>query len=170
MSKATKELSLSAMMCAVGALIMCLGTVIPIGTYICPMAASFAVIVVGEECRKSYAWSAWAVISAISLLLAPDKEAAMLFAVLGFYPIIYPSLCKLKPKLWRIAVKFFICAAAVTVKNFIIVKVFMLDGLLSEGIWIFITTIALGIALFFLYDILLPRLIMLYRYRLKRKK
>ena len=170
MRQTTKELSLAAMMCALGAVIMCLGTVIPVATYICPVLSSLALVVVREECRKSYAWSAWAVISALSLLLAPDKEAAMLFAVLGYYPIIYPALGRIKPKLLRIAVKLAICAAATAVMYAVLIKIFMLEDLMAEGVWIFAATVILGIALFFLYDMLLPRMTLLYRYRLKRKK
>ena len=169
MSKATKELSLSAMMCALGAVIMCLGTVIPVGTYACPVAASLALIVVREECRKSYAWCAWAVISALSLLLAPDKEAAMLFAVLGYYPLVQPALNRIKPKLLRIAVKLLLCAVAVAIMTLVLVKLFMLEGLMAEGVGIFIATAILGIVVFFAYDYLLPRMTVLYRNRIKDK-
>lgn len=170
MSKAARELSLSAMMCALGAVIMCLGTAIPVGTFVCPIFASVALIVVREECRRSYAWCAWAVISALSLLLAPDKEAAMLFAALGYYPIIHPALYRIKPKPLRIAVKFCICAVSMTAVYAILIKVFMLESLLADGVWVFAATAILGVVLFFLYDALLPRMTLLYRNRIKGKK
>ena len=169
MSKATKELSLSAMMCALGAVIMCLGTVIPVGTYVCPVFASLVLVVLREECRRSYGWCAWAVISALSLLLAPDKEAAMLFAVLGYYPLVQPALNGIKPKVLSVAVKLLLCAAAVAVMTLVLVKLFMLEGLMAEGVGIFIATLALGVALFFAYDYLLPRLTWVYRNRLHKR-
>ncbi len=170
MRKATKELSLSAMMCALGTVIMCLGTAIPVGTYVCPVFASLVLIVLREECRRSYAWSAWAVISALALLLAPDKEAAMLFAVLGYYPLVQPALNGIKPKILGAAVKLLLCAAAVAVMTLVLVKLFMLEGLMAEGVGIFIATVVLGIVLFFAYDYLLPRMTILYRNRIKGKK
>ena len=171
MSKGTKQLSLSAVFCALAVVILCIGTVIPIGTYACPMLASFTLLILREECEKRYAWSAWAVTAVLSLLLAPDKEAAMLWCVLGWYPLVQPRLNKIKPQAVRLAVKLLLCAASTAVMYAVLIFLFQLQELITEfrttGTLLFVITVILALAVFVMYDYLLPRLTVIYKRRKK---
>lgn len=84
----TKRIALSGILAALAVVIMCLGGLIPVATYICPMLCCMTQLLVFRFCGKRLAWAWYAVVSMLSLLLSPDKEAAVVFLALGYYPLI----------------------------------------------------------------------------------
>ena len=76
------------MMAALAVVIMCLGGLVPITTYVCPVLCCLTQYVVLRFCGKRLAWAWFAVVSILSLLLGPDKEAAMVFLAVGSYPLL----------------------------------------------------------------------------------
>ena len=92
MKRSTKELALCGVMTALSVVLLCLGGVIPLAIYACPMLASCALLVLREMCRAQYAWCCWASVALLTLLLGPDKEAAALYLFLGYYPLLQPKL------------------------------------------------------------------------------
>ena len=76
------------MLAAVAVVIMCLGTLIPVATYVCPMLCIMTQMVVLHFVGKRLSWAWYVVVVILSLLLAPDKEAAIVFLALGYYPIL----------------------------------------------------------------------------------
>ena len=117
MRKQTKELALSGMMAALGTVIMCLGGIIPIALYACPILASAVLLPVREDCRRAYGWCCYATIAGLSLVLCPDKEAALVFAFLGYYPLVKPGIDRLKRPALRLLTK-----AAVAAVSLIMLK------------------------------------------------
>jgi hypothetical protein len=100
-----KKIAVSGMLAALAMVIMCMGGLIPVATYVCPMLCMVLECFVYRICGKRYAWTWYAAVSILSLLLAPDKEAAAVFVFLGYYPIIKPWLDRRKvPILWKLAV------------------------------------------------------------------
>lgn len=92
-------------MAALAVVIMCMGGIIPMATYVCPMLCSLLLAVVLRLTGRRIAWVWYAAVSLLSLLLGPDKEAAAVFVFLGYYPIIKPWLDRRKvPILWKLAV------------------------------------------------------------------
>ena len=92
-------------MAALAVVIMCMGGIIPVATYVCPMLCSLLLAVVLRLTGRRIAWAWYAAVSLLSLLLGPDKEAAAVFVFLGYYPIIKPWLDRRKvPILWKLAV------------------------------------------------------------------
>lgn len=87
-SDRTKRIALGGMLAAIAVIIMCLGGLIPIATYVCPMLCCLTQYVVLCFCGKRLAWAWFAVVSILSLLLGPDKEAAMVFLAVGSYPLL----------------------------------------------------------------------------------
>ena len=88
----TRRIALGGMLAAVAVILMCLGGYIPFATYICPMLCCATQFVVLRFCGRRIAWSWFAVVSVLALLLGPDKEAAMVFLAIGYYPIIKSKL------------------------------------------------------------------------------
>ena len=86
-----KVMALGGILAAVAMVIMCLGGLIPLATYICPMLCTIAGFLVLQFCGKKIAWVWYVVVAILSLLMSPDKEAAAIFLVLGYYPIVKPS-------------------------------------------------------------------------------
>lgn len=90
MNSNTKAMALSGLLAALAVVIMCLGGMIPFATYVCPVLCCVLCCVVLNTCGKKFAWVWYVAVSLLSLLLGPDKEAAGIFLVLGYYPIIKP--------------------------------------------------------------------------------
>ena len=87
-----KRIALGGMLAAIAVIIMCLGGFIPVATYICPMLCCMTQFVVLRFCGKRIAWTWYIAVSFLVLFLCPDKEAALVFLVLGYYPLIKPAL------------------------------------------------------------------------------
>lgn len=77
---------------ALAVVIMCMGTLIPVATFVCPMLCMLMLRLVLKTCGKSVAWAWYGAVALLSMLMAPDKEAGLIFACLGYYPIIKPCL------------------------------------------------------------------------------
>ena len=76
------------MLAAVAVVIMCLGGLIPVATYICPMLCCLTQYVVLHYCGMRLAWTWFVIVAILSLLFGPDKEATMVFLAVGFYPLL----------------------------------------------------------------------------------
>ena len=175
MRERTHELALAGVLAALAALaaaLLCLGGLVPLATYCAPVLASAAVLVAGEECRPGLAWGCWVVSAALGLLLCGDREAALVYAVLGYYPLLKPKLDALRPRPVRVLAKLLLCAVSVGSMYALLLFVFRLDALVREVaasapalLW---ATALLGAAAFLAYDLALARLQALYRRRRTR--
>jgi hypothetical protein len=87
-----KPVALGGMLAAAAVVIMGLGGLIPIATYVCPLLCMLILTVVLRICGGRIAWAWYVVVALLSLLLGPDKEAAAVFVFLGYYPIVKPKL------------------------------------------------------------------------------
>ena len=92
MRQQTRELALASVLGALAVLFLFLGGVLPLALYACPLLASVCLLPVREECRASYQWCCFFAAAILGLLLGPDKESALLFCFLGYYPLLQPSL------------------------------------------------------------------------------
>lgn len=174
MKQESRNLAFAGVFSALGALILCLGGIFPLSTYVCPILASIAVLAVGEECGKGYARSCYTVIAALAVLLSPDKEAALLFAFLGYYPLVRERLDMLRPAALRVGMKLAVCAISVGTMYLLLIYAFRLEAVVTElrstSPALLAATAALGLVTFLLYDTALARLTALYRIRKKRAK
>ena len=84
------------MMAALAVVIMALGGVIPIATFVSPMACMLLLRFVLTMCPRRIGWAWYGAVALLGLLLSPDKEAAAIFAALGYYPILKPRLDRMK--------------------------------------------------------------------------
>ena len=97
-----RRMALGGVMAALAVVIMCLGGMIPVATYVCPMLCMLLLQFVLHSCGSRTAWAWYGAVVLLSLLLGPDKEAAAVFVFLGYYPIIRPALEKTRLKwLWK---------------------------------------------------------------------
>ena len=174
MKSTAKELALGGMFTALGVVFLCLGGIVPLALYACPILASAVLLPVRENCRRSVVWSCYAAIAVLGTLLGPDKESALLFVFLGYYPIVKPRFDAIKRKPLRLAAKLLLAIAAVGAEYAFLLFVLRLEAVVTE---LFATapallwaTAALGLALFLLYDLCLDRLTVLYRRRRKEGK
>ena len=168
--KRTAQLALAAVLCSLAVVLMMLGGLIPVATFCSPMLAGFLLIPILCECGVGMALCAYTAVAILSCLLSPDKEAAAIFLFLGWYPILRPRLQRL-PRLPRLVVKLVIFNCAVAVVYGLLLFVLGLDSLQAEfsslSRAMLIVTLVLGNAVFLVFDLVLPKLELIYRYLLR---
>ena len=85
----TSHIALCGVLGALSVAILAMGGLFPLATYCAPMLAGMALIPVMAECPGRYAWMTWAAASVLGILLVPDRELALVYAlVLGPYPML----------------------------------------------------------------------------------
>lgn len=105
MKNRTRRMALCGMMCALGVTVMLMGGVIPLATFCCPALAGLVLIPVLAECGKKMTLACYGATAALSLILCTDKEAALVFAFLGWYPVLKLYLDRIRRTLIRILAK-----------------------------------------------------------------
>ena len=83
-----KNIALCGLLAAVAIVIMCLGTLIPFATYTCPILCALICNLIRKYCGRKWSWIWYAVVSLLSLLVGTDREAAVVFMLLGYYPCV----------------------------------------------------------------------------------
>ena len=97
-----KQIALGGVLAALAIVIMCLGGMIPFATFVCPMLCCMITKIVLSICGKRIAWAWYGAVAILSVMMAPDQEAAAGFVFLGYYPIVKPWLDKRKLSwLWK---------------------------------------------------------------------
>lgn len=98
-----KNTALCGIFAGVAITIMFFGGLIPVATYVTPMLCIIIDQIILSGCGKKYAWTWYAAVSLLALMLSPDKEAALLFLFLGNYPCLKQLFDKWKGKLfWKL--------------------------------------------------------------------
>lgn len=87
-----RRIALGGMLAAVAVVVMCLGGLIPVATYVCPMICVMTQYLVLHFCGKRIGWAWFAVVTLLGLLMSPDKEAAVVLLAIGYYPLIKGNL------------------------------------------------------------------------------
>lgn len=97
-----RKTALGGMLAALAVVLMTMGGMIPVATYVVPMICMLILKLVASLCGIRIAWAWYGAVTLLGLLLCPDKEAAAVFAALGYYPIVKPQLDRTKlPWLWK---------------------------------------------------------------------
>ena len=156
---AAKAVALGGILAALAAVIMCLGGLIPVATFVCPSLCLVVLYLVCHLCGKRIGWAWYGAVSVLSLLLGPDKEAAAVFAFLGWYPIVKPYMEKWPLSLlWKLL--FFNIALAVM--YWLLLSVFGLTEVAQEyaefGLISGAIMVLLGNVTFVLLDLLLNKI------------
>lgn len=96
------QIAFGGVMAALALVIMNMVGLIPVATYVCPCLCMVLLSVVLKLCGSRIGWAWYGAVAILSILMAPDKEAAAIFAVLGYYPIIKPAFEKSKTaEIWK---------------------------------------------------------------------
>lgn len=146
-------------MAALAVVIMCLGGLVPLATFVCPMMCVILLMVVLKLTGVRVAWAWYGAVSILSVLMGPDKEAAAVFVFLGYYPIVKPWLDKRKPAfLWKLG----LFNGAIFAMYSVLIYVFGLAEVTQEfeelGTVMTIVTLVLGNVTLFMMDALLGML------------
>lgn len=156
MQNNTKRIALGGMLAGVAVVIICLGGLIPVATYICPMLCSMAQFLVFRFCGRRLAWTWFFVVSILALVTGPDKEAVLVFVAIGYYPILKPYFDRYK---LGIFFKFVLFNVSIFTVYGIMIRFLGMDEVLSENMEFGLIglgiIVLLGNLTFFLLDKLL---------------
>lgn len=155
-SNSAANIALGGVLAALAVTLTCLGGLIPASTFVCPMLSMLILAIVSKRCGNRISWAWYGAVAILSALLSPDKEAAAVFAFLGYYPIVKPKLDKLQLRwLWK-SVLFNV---AILLMYWLLLHVFGMIQIMQEftemGQVMTIVTLLMGNATFFLLDRLL---------------
>ena len=96
------NIAFGGILAALAVVIMSMGTLIPVATYVCPMFCALILQLVLKICGSRIAWAWYGAVALLGCLMAPDKEAAAVFLALGYYPILKPKLDRVKGSwIWK---------------------------------------------------------------------
>lgn len=182
-SQKTKKLTLSAIMAAMGVVMLTLGSLIEVLDLSMGAIASMLCIIAVIELGGAYPWLIYAVTSILSVILYPAGTACWFYLVFfGFYPIIKEKIEKLiTPIAWTLKLAVFNVSAII----YILVAYFIFFGGAASGSFLqWVNTffggygsgIAIAIAIyvalnvvFVVYDIALTRIISFYLVKLRHR-
>ena len=169
----TRQAALGGVLAALAVTVMALGGFIPVATYCTPVLAALLLLPVVELCRKPLAWAWYVAVAVLSALLCPDVEAAVLFACLGYYPILQRDLHRVRRRPLRIMLKLLVFNVAVVVMYVILIFLLGLENVAreftQEAPWVLILAWLLGNVTFGLTDLVLLRFAALLKNRLKKR-
>ena len=162
-SRQIKYLTVSAMLSALGVVILGLGALVEVLDLSVAAIASLLTVYAVIEIGGAYPWLIWIVTSTTALLLLPMKTPVLFYALLtGYYPILKQKIDRKMARLPAWATKIGVFAASLLL---ICAAMWLFAPTLLEtpGGWIMaIGTLVVGAVAFVLYDIVLSMLISRY--------
>jgi hypothetical protein len=172
MHRKSREMAFCGVLCALATAILLLGGVIPIATYCAPLLALLVLLPVLTEFGVPAAWTAYAAVSLLGLLLVPDKETAAVYLFFGYYPIIQPLFSRIRLRGIRILAKLAYCNLTVLVLYTLLIRLFATGSAANDfrGMSGFFLTvlILLGNVLFLAMDLALGRMEILWKTKLRK--
>ena len=150
--RATKCLTLSAMLVALGSVILIIGAYIDVMSMTVAAACSLIMVLVYIELGSPYTWLVWLATTLVTVIFAIGSVVWVEYLlVFGIYPIIKGYLEKLTRPLW-IPVKFIVFNvqfwALFAIEEFI----FGVPFFEFEAVWLKAVVYLLALIVFFVYD------------------
>lgn len=145
-------------MAALAMVIMSLGGLIPVATFVCPMLCMLILAFVTKMCGDRIGWAWYGAVAILGMLLGPDKEAAAVFLFLGFYPIVKPKLDEIR---LGILLKLALFNVLILLMYALLIHLFGMAQIAAEyqelGTIMTVVMLLLGNVTFFLLDRVLTR-------------
>lgn len=170
MKHSAKSMALSAMLAALALALMFLSGVVPFAAIACPVLASLVLIPVYAECGRKWSWLWYATVAILALLVAPQKESAILFAAFGYYPMLRKYLNRLPLSfVWKLLY----CNVVAMLSYGLMIYVLQLQEVIADfadmGKWMLAAMLVMANVSFAVYDVLIGRLLVVYHARLRPK-
>ena len=152
-------MALGGVLAALAMVVMSLGGLIPVATFVCPMLCMILLRFVCQLCGNRIGWAWYGAVAVLSFLLGPDKEAAAVFLFLGFYPIVKPKLDTMKVS-WLL--KLLLFNTAIGCMYYLLIHLLGMAQIAAEyaqmGTVLTVIMLLLGNLTFYLLDVVLTRL------------
>ncbi|MBQ8618637.1 MAG: hypothetical protein IJ418_14160 [Clostridia bacterium] len=169
--KESSKIAFCGLMVALSVVLMLTGGLIPVATYCAPMAGGLLLLPILLEYGKKAAWTAYAAVSLITLLLGVDKEAAFFYLFLGYYPLLKWEIERIKNRRLHLPCKLLVFNVAVIAMYLVLGFLLNMQALVQEftqmgAVLLIVFLIMLNFCLL-LYDRLLFPMIYLYANKIK---
>lgn len=159
MIKAARSMAFGGIMAALAVVIMCIGTLLPLATFVCPAVCILIAHFVWKTCGSKTAWAWYGAVAILSMLLSPDKEAAGVFVFVGYYPIVKPWFDRSRLRLlWKSVLFNSAVFALYAFLVFLLGMTETVEEFREAGAVLAVVTLVLGNVTFYLLDILLSRI------------
>ena len=148
------------MLCALGVILLALGSLVQVLDISMAVIASVFVIFAVIELGGKYPYLIYAVTALLSMLLVPYKSAPLFYlCFMGYYPIIKARVEeRVKSRVWEWVIKLAVFCVALAVAVLVAVKLLALFEIPA----LYYAVLALAVPVFVLYDIALTRLVSMY--------
>lgn len=163
----TKYLTVSAMLVALGVILLGLGSLINTLDLTVAALASILCVWAVIEMGKTYAWMIWLVTSFLAILLLPQKAPGCFYLFIGLYPILKERLERF-PRAVEWVLKIVIFHAMIAL-CWLVLRIFVPEEAALEFGWLLLATYALALVAFLLYDYALTKLISFYLQKLQKR-
>ena len=180
-SRTTYRMVVCAVFCAMAVAILALGMLIEIMDITTAAMASLIFLPILLCYGNGYALTSWGVTSLLAIILMPQSIAPwMFFCLLGYYPVLRRQIVRL-PRLLALLCKLLLITAAVFLYLLMYWLVFLQGaGSFSETFllgfgeagaapWMAWAVLILSYICFFAFDLLIDRIIILYRYKWQKR-
>ncbi len=150
------------------------GGYISVGTFAGPIFAGICLFPVRVELNLKWALLCYGATSILAFLIVPDIELVLFFVTLfGYYPVLLPTLNKKIRHKWLLYLcKFVMFNLAITAVYAALLFLFAAPALqqpLAEApIWYAVGMLTVANLIFFLYNILLDKVGIIYRKRIRK--
>ena len=153
-----KQIAFGGVFAALALVIMNLGSLIPVATYVCPMLCMLILAFVTKMCGNRIGWAWYSAVAILSCLMAPDKEAAAVFVFLGFYPILKPRFDRMR---FPMIPKLLFFNVLILVMYWLLLKLLGMDQIAAEfaemGKVLTAVMLVMGNLVFYMTDVALSR-------------
>ena len=173
MPKKSSQIALGGMFSALCLVIMFLTGVVPFAMFALPALAGAMLIAVVVEMGAKTAVMVYVSVSVLSAFIVANRAAALVFILfLGYYPILKAKLETCSRSI-EIAIKFAVFNLLVIAAYMLAIHLFGAQEALEQmdmlGQLAPVVLLALGNAMFFIYDIALSKYASLYTHRLRKR-
>lgn len=165
----SQEIALCGLLSALAVCALILGGVIPAAVLCGPMLAMLVLLPLREEYGVRTAGAAYAAVSILGGLLTPDPETALVFWTFGWYPLLQPSIDRVRTKALRLVFRLLACNAAIAALYWVGLHLLGLADLTVSAVWLEVLFWVWANGLFLLNDKLLHRFAALWRHKLRRR-
>lgn len=164
--KKSTQVALGGLSAALCLLMMFMTGLVPFSSYVFPSAAGIVLIAVFTEMGGATATLVYVVVSFLSILIVPDREAVLLFIMLlGYYPMLKSKIERL-PRPLAYLVKFMLFNGVIIAFYYVTLYVLgipdLLEGWGDFGRYTAYVSLVLVDFTLFMYDFLLTQMLRIY--------
>ena len=168
------KVALCGILGALSVVLMLMGNLIPLATYCAPMLAAILLIPVLEDYGSSTALLLYASVAILGMLIMPDKEPALIYAlVLGYYPVLKKKIDTIHIAFLRVLCKIAVFSITMVFAYALLIAVFAAPELAAEfadgGRPMLVALFLMGNVAFLINDRALAIVTVIYRLRIGPK-